>query len=105
MGIDGDLDDIAQVELRALHSRVCKANLGHRVFHIFHNLFFCINRIVAALAVNDHLHIVRFPEMVLTCRKKGILDGLQQCVFADVIFLFQHRHCFHQFLVHLLSSF
>ena len=50
--IDGNLDNIAQVELRALHSRVCKANLGHRVFHIFHNLFFCINRIVAALAVD-----------------------------------------------------
>lgn len=53
----------------------------------------------------DRKDIARFPEMVLTCRKKGILDGLQQCVFADVIFLFQHRHCFHQFLVHLLSSF
>ena len=68
---------------------ICQRNFQCRVFHIFHNISLCIYSKITGFRINGHMYIVRFAKMVLASLDQRLFNCLQQCILADIFFLFQ----------------
>ena len=69
---------------------LCKAYLSQRILHVLNHFLLSIDSKITFFPVNINLDIICPAEVVLASCEKGIFDGLEKHLLADIIFLFQH---------------